>query len=158
MFSYSYKWDPDVIVKSLLYISESNNESFQRILTDLLTSLIILLSGESNCQFDQHIQIIKQFLTQVWVLNIIFLYYKLIYIFSQSSTIIIKNQEAWVYLKNLKYSPLLSKSIIQKIFNVILKNMLTTDVDFHLDIAYEQYRLYKTPDYLYDMLELVFFS
>lgn len=87
-----------------------------------------------------------------------FLYYKFIHIFLQSSSIIIKNQEAWVYLKNLKHSPLLSKSIVQKIFNVILKNMLTTDVDFHLDIAYEQYRLYRTPDYLYDMLELVLFS
>lgn len=37
----------------------------------------------------------------------------------------------------------------------MLKNMLIADVDFHLNIAYEQYRLYKTPDSVYNMLKMV---
>lgn len=80
--------------------------------------------------------------------------------FLQSSSIVIKNPKTWVYLRNLKCSPFLCKSIIQKIFSVILRNMLMTDIDFHLDIAYEQYRLYRTPDDVYNMLHLVdtFFS
>jgi len=39
----------------------------------------------------------------------------------------------------------------------MLKNMLVADVDFHLNIAYEQYRLYKTPDSVYNMLKMVHF-
>lgn len=81
--------------------------------------------------------------------------------FLQSSSIVIKKPETWIYLRNLKSSPFLCKSIIQKIFSAILRNMLMTDVDFHLGIAYEQYRLYRTPDDVYNMLQLVdsfFFS
>lgn len=33
--------------------------------------------------------------------------------------------------------------------------MLIADIDFNLDIAYEQYRLYKTPDALFNMLKMV---
>lgn len=29
------------------------------------------------------------------------------------------------------------------------------DINFHLHIAYEQYRLYKTPDIIHNMLEMV---
>lgn len=76
--------------------------------------------------------------------------------FLQSSSIIIKNHEAWTYLENLKHSPLLIKSTILKIYKVILKNLLMTNIDFHLDNAYEQYRSYKTPDSVYDMLKMVF--
>ena len=36
--------------------------------------------------------------------------------------------------------------------------MLIADVDFNLDIAYEQYRLYKTPDSVYNMLKMVFIN
>lgn len=75
--------------------------------------------------------------------------------FLQSSSIILKTQEAWMYLKNLKCSPLLVKSIIHKIFKVVLKNILMADINFHLENAYEQYRLYKTPDSVYDMLKMV---
>jgi len=61
-------------------------------------------------------------------------------------------------LKNLKHSPLLVKSIIHTIFKVMLKNILMADIDFHLDNAYKQYRSYKTPDYVYDMLKMVLCS
>lgn len=67
LFFYSYKWDVDRIVKALLFISESNDEKCQTILTDLLASLLILLSGEPNHQFDRHIRIIQYFLTQVQI-------------------------------------------------------------------------------------------
>lgn len=33
--------------------------------------------------------------------------------------------------------------------------MLMADIDFHLDVAYEQYRLYKTPDPVHNMLIMV---
>lgn len=62
---YSYKWDSDDIVRALLFMSESNNERCQQMLTDLLASLLVLLSGEPNDQFNQHIRIIQTFLTQV---------------------------------------------------------------------------------------------
>lgn len=58
-------------------------------------------------------------------------------------------------MENLKCSPFLMKSTIHTVFKVVLKNMLIADIDFHLDIAYEQYRLYKTPDTVYDMLKMV---
>lgn len=68
MFScFSYKWDLDHIVKSLLFISETNNERCQTIATDLLGSLLIMLSGEPNCKFDKHLRIIQHFLTQVLI-------------------------------------------------------------------------------------------
>lgn len=68
MFYYfSYKWDLDEIVKSLLVISETNNELCQTITTDLLASLLIMLSGEPNRKFDKHIRIIQHFLTQVLI-------------------------------------------------------------------------------------------
>jgi len=35
--------------------------------------------------------------------------------------------------------------------------MLIADVNFHLNIAYEQYRLYKTPDSVHNMLKMVLF-
>lgn len=35
--------------------------------------------------------------------------------------------------------------------------MLIADTGFHLDIAYEQYRLYKTPDSVFDMLKMVLY-
>jgi len=35
--------------------------------------------------------------------------------------------------------------------------MLVADIDFHLNIAYEQYRLYKTPDSVHNMLKMVYF-
>lgn len=35
--------------------------------------------------------------------------------------------------------------------------MLIADVDFHLNIAYEQYRLYKTPDSVFNMLKMVLY-
>lgn len=53
-------------------MSESEEKLCQEILTDLLGSLLILLSGEPNRVFDQHIQIIQQFLTQVMILNTIY--------------------------------------------------------------------------------------
>jgi len=53
-------------------MSESEEKLCQEILTDLLGSLLILLSGEPNRIFDQHIQIIQQFLTQVMILNTIY--------------------------------------------------------------------------------------
>lgn len=62
---FSYKWDIDHVVKTLLCMSESEEKLSQQILTDLLASLLILLSGEPNHKFDQHIQIIRQFLAQV---------------------------------------------------------------------------------------------
>uniref|UniRef100_A0A2S2NBR7 Fanconi anemia group A protein n=1 Tax=Schizaphis graminum TaxID=13262 RepID=A0A2S2NBR7_SCHGA len=130
-----YKWDLDHIVKTLLCMSESKEKLCQEILTDLLGSLLILLSGEPNHKFDRHIQIIQQFLTQ-------------------SSLIIVRNHDGWVYLKNLKSSSYLTKSTTQKIFKIILKNMLIADVNFHLNIAYEQYRLYKTPDSVHNMLKM----
>jgi hypothetical protein len=48
-------------------MSESKEKLCQEILTDLLGSLLILLSGEPNHKFDRHIQIIQQFLTQVLI-------------------------------------------------------------------------------------------
>ncbi|XP_025405268.1 uncharacterized protein LOC112679609 isoform X3 [Sipha flava] len=131
-----YQWDLDHIVKTLLIISESNDKLNQTILTDLLTSLLILLSGEPNHQFDQHIRIIQTFL-------------------KQSSLMILRKPETWVYLKNLQFSPFLIKSTIHKVFKVVLKNMLMADIDFHLDVAYEQYRLYKTPDPVHNMLLMI---
>lgn len=68
------------------------------------------------------------------------------------------NHKAWIYLENLKHSPLLIKSTIHKIYKVMLKNLLMTSVDFHLDNAYEQYRLYKTHDSMYAMLKMVLYS
>ncbi|XP_022170246.1 uncharacterized protein LOC111033684, partial [Myzus persicae] len=130
-----YKWSVDRIVKTLLCMTESEEKLYQEILTDLLGSLLVLLSGEPNQIFDQHIQIIQQFL-------------------AQSSLIITRNHDGWVYLKNLKCSPFLTKSTIQKIFKIMLKNMLIADADFHLNIAYEHYRLYKTPDSVYNMLKM----
>lgn len=65
MFCYSYKLDVDHIVKALLFMSESNDELCQKILTELLASLFLLLSGEPNHKFDQHIKIIQRFLVQV---------------------------------------------------------------------------------------------
>lgn len=70
---FSYKWDLDHIVKTLLCMSESKEKLCQDILTDLLGSLLILLSGEPNHKFDQHIQIIQQFLTQVLILCIMYI-------------------------------------------------------------------------------------
>ncbi|KAL5236081.1 hypothetical protein ACI65C_003491 [Semiaphis heraclei] len=61
-----YKWNLDHIVKTLICMSESEEKLCQEILTDLLGSLLILLSGEPNRVFDQHIQIIQQFLTQIY--------------------------------------------------------------------------------------------
>lgn len=55
----------------------------------------------------------------------------------------------------LRCSPFVVKSTMQKIIKVILKNMLIADIDFHLDVAYEHYRLYKTPDIVYNMLKMV---
>ncbi|KAL4091999.1 hypothetical protein QTP88_026590 [Uroleucon formosanum] len=130
-----YKWDLDHIVKTLLCMSESEEKLCQDILIDLLGSLLILLSGEPNRIFDQHIQIIQQFLTQ-------------------SSLKIVRNHEGWVYLKNLKCSSFLTKSTIQKIFKIMLKTMLIADIDFHLNIAYEQYRFYRTPDSVFNMLKM----
>ncbi|VVC43188.1 Hypothetical protein CINCED_3A017688 [Cinara cedri] len=130
-----YKLDVDNIVKALLFISESNDELSQKILTELLASLFILLSGEPNHKFDKHLRIIQRFLIQ-------------------SCSIIIKKNDAWKYLKNLKCSPLIIKSTVHKIFKVMLKNMLMVDVDFHLDNAYEQYRSYKTPEPVSDMLKM----
>lgn len=75
--------------------------------------------------------------------------------FLQSSSIIMKNHKAWTYLENLKHSPLLTKSTTLKIYKMMLKNLLITNVDFNLDNAYEQYRLYKTPDSVYNMLKMV---
>lgn len=66
-FCFSYKWDVDHIVKTLICMSESEEKLCQQILTDLLDSLLILLSGEPNHQFDQHLQIIQQFLAQVLI-------------------------------------------------------------------------------------------
>jgi len=54
-------------------MSESEEKLCQEILTDLLGNLLILLSGEPNHIFDQHIQIIQQFLTQVLILNTIYI-------------------------------------------------------------------------------------
>jgi hypothetical protein len=68
---------------------------------------------------------------------------------------ILRKPETWVYLKNLQFSPFLIKSTIHKVFKVVLKNMLMADIDFHLDVAYEQYRLYKTPDPVHNMLLMV---
>jgi len=65
LFYYSCNWDPDHIVKTLLFLSESNDDLSQQILTDLLVSLLIILSGEPNHKFDKHIRIIQHFLTQV---------------------------------------------------------------------------------------------
>jgi len=70
---FSYKWDLDHIVKTLLCMSESEEKQCQEMLTDLLGSLFILLSGEPNHIFDQHIQIIQQFLAQVLILSIIYI-------------------------------------------------------------------------------------
>lgn len=54
-------------------MSESEEKLCQDILIDLLGSLLILLSGEPNRIFDQHIQIIQQFLTQVLLLSTIYI-------------------------------------------------------------------------------------
>lgn len=152
MFCSSYKWNIDHIVKALLVLSESSNAHCQQILVDLLASLLLLLSGEPNHKFDQHIRIVQYFLAQVLRIEIWYKTSTIISIFLQSSLIILKKHEGWIYLKNLKCSPLLVKSTTLKIFKVILKNMLMADVDFHLDIAYEQYRLYTTPDSVCNML------
>lgn len=66
---FSYKWSVDRIVKTLLCMTESEEKLYQEILTDLLGSLLVLLSGEPNHIFDQHIQIIQQFLAQVLILS-----------------------------------------------------------------------------------------
>lgn len=70
---------------------------------------------------------------------------------------ITKNYEKWIYLRDLKCSPYLTQPTIKKIFKIMLKNMIVADADFHLNIAYEQYRLYKTPDSVYNMLNMVLF-
>jgi len=54
-------------------MSESEEKRCQEMLTDLLGSLLILLSGEPNHIFDQHIKIIQQFLAQVLILNKIYI-------------------------------------------------------------------------------------
>lgn len=54
-------------------MSESEEKLCQEILIDLLGSLLILLSGEPNRIFDQHIQIIQQFLAQVLLLCTIYI-------------------------------------------------------------------------------------
>jgi len=66
LFCFSYKSDINHIVEALLLMSKSNNKLSQRILTDLLASLLILLSGDSNHQFDKHKRIIQHFLTRVF--------------------------------------------------------------------------------------------
>lgn len=75
----------------------------------------------------------------------------------QSSLIILKRNDAWKYLKHLKSSPLMITSTVNKVFKVMLKNMLMVDVDFHLNNAYEQYRSYTTPDTISDMLKMVLY-
>ncbi|XP_050436466.1 Fanconi anemia group A protein homolog [Adelges cooleyi] len=131
-----YKWDPDEIITTLLSLSESKDELHQIILTDLFISLLLLLSGEPNTHFNSHLRIIQQFLIH-------------------SSSLIMKNPDAWIYLKRVKCSPLCIKSTAKRMFKIMLKNMLATDLNYYLDVAYEEYRMYKTSESIYRMLEMM---
>ncbi|XP_050545742.1 Fanconi anemia group A protein homolog isoform X2 [Daktulosphaira vitifoliae] len=134
-FITSYRLDIDHIIKTLLSLLESNDELSQIILTDLIASLLLLLSGEPNHIFHKHLQVVQHFITQ-------------------SSVLIIKNPDIWVYLNRLKCCPYLIKPTAKKMFKLMLKNMLATDINYHLDVAFEEYRQYKTPEATFKMLEM----
>ncbi|XP_050545744.1 Fanconi anemia group A protein homolog isoform X4 [Daktulosphaira vitifoliae] len=63
-FITSYRLDIDHIIKTLLSLLESNDELSQIILTDLIASLLLLLSGEPNHIFHKHLQVVQHFITQ----------------------------------------------------------------------------------------------